>query len=384
MKPYPYTRKKVRKKGRKDGRNWRWKLWPFLKEPVEPYPLVDQKEPPAFQNELLKMGEDLIADIAEKWKEADRDLKPAYCRSLAELANAQVQMEKDEKEIMPAKKKMDIAYEKLQELPVPEKSVKWELAWMIFFALVELPLNAIVFSIMGASKFETYIMALVIGLGIPLAAYLTGNLLKREPKQPITIFGIIGLMITVSCVIFGLAIFRTALFNTMQQHAILKIDISPVAASFGFVFINMLVFMIATVISHMSAHKDPATYKKRRAQYEDTREKYEEEVEDLDESTADFERKEALFQQLKQKRKKKFESLIAEAIDIRETFEWLIEVYRTANMEARDDGIKPECFKKEPKIIQLPPILQEANLDWDCRNTETFMHDSFGNNLNPN
>ena len=61
-----YTYRGVVNGGKKDGRNWKWKFWPFLKndKPREPNP--DQVETASFEEELFQLGENEIAPIVKK------------------------------------------------------------------------------------------------------------------------------------------------------------------------------------------------------------------------------------------------------------------------------------------------------------------------------
>ena len=89
-----YTHKKVKRRGKIDGRDWKYSFWPFKTEkPQEPNP--DQDQPAQFEGELLKAAENDISREAENWVKLDEKLKPAYCLSLSHLNQANEQHIKD-------------------------------------------------------------------------------------------------------------------------------------------------------------------------------------------------------------------------------------------------------------------------------------------------
>ena len=64
---YIYTRRRVICKGKLDGRGWRWKFWPFLKDTHPVHPTIVQDNPAVYEVQLLQTGQDMLTDIAADW-----------------------------------------------------------------------------------------------------------------------------------------------------------------------------------------------------------------------------------------------------------------------------------------------------------------------------
>ena len=82
------------------------------------------------------------------------------------------------------------------------------------------------------------------------------------------------------------------------------------------------------------------------------------------EATQRYERAEDVQLRAQGVREKRFQRLQEQAIHEQQFCDVLIGAYRAANVEARRDGHKPDCFKKDPLKAHLPESL--AQLDSDC------------------
>jgi hypothetical protein len=73
------------------------------------------------------------------------------------------------------------------------------------------------------------------------------------------------------------------------------------------------------------------------------------------------------YQKERQHRHKSHELLRQNAEITKGTAEWLVTVYRDANIHARHET--PECFKQEPVAVSIPEAL--LKLDWECEEVAT-------------
>jgi len=108
---YYYSIRRVKKRGKKDGRDWRWKFFPFSKEQKEPDPPLNQGEPSEFEKELLEAAEQNLSREAQRWAKLDEKLHKD-CRDAEDRYNeAKKTLEKERKEHADSV----VVYEKAQE-----------------------------------------------------------------------------------------------------------------------------------------------------------------------------------------------------------------------------------------------------------------------------
>ncbi len=120
-----YTYRSVTRRGRKDGRDWKWKFWP-LKVEKHREPKSDQEIPAQYETEILQMGMSNISEIAEEWKELDKKLKPEYCKALAAYDHANQRYKKEAGEEKQASGEFDIARKKYEEVSPPRSCTRVE------------------------------------------------------------------------------------------------------------------------------------------------------------------------------------------------------------------------------------------------------------------
>lgn len=174
-----YTHRRVVRKGRKDGRNWRYTLWPFRHE-KQPEPKADQEIAPQYEIEIIKASENEISKEAEDWKELDKKLKPDYCEAVTELDNARKMYLKEADEADIAQEEFNAARQKYESLAMPALDLKWRNFWLVFIAIVEFPLNSVVFNVFGESRILTLLFAAGLCVMIPLFGHFWGCRFARN------------------------------------------------------------------------------------------------------------------------------------------------------------------------------------------------------------
>lgn len=155
--------RKVKKRGKKDGRDWRWKFfpprWPF-REPKDSDPLIAQEDPTEFEKELIGRANENISRILQEWYEIDKTLHKNCMNAEDRFKTTKAVIEKESGEHKEAIENYKAAKEQFYKQPMPNISAK--LFWAIFaiITLAEIAFNALVFSVFGQSKIHTYLMAI--------------------------------------------------------------------------------------------------------------------------------------------------------------------------------------------------------------------------------
>lgn len=357
-----YTRWKVRRRGKKDGRNWQWEIWPFFRKQKPAEPKIDQTMPAQFEKEIVKAGESHVAKTANAWKKLDITLKPRYCQARQALLAARESVQKERSEAEAAMAGFETAEQSFRELEMPSLDPRWRLFWLIIIGVAEFPLNGLVFSIFGAGRIETYIMASAMCLLIPLAAHFFGQALRQENKTSADK----GFLLIVPPILLGVlaavAFLRAKFFEAGQTQELMGITLSPQLATILFLIINVALFLIAIVISYEGSHPNQRQYNTRERRMKEALKRLKKESSEAEAAARKLAEADRAYHKERQHRHTNHEQLRQDAEITKETAEWLVTVYRDANIGARHEI--PECFKQAPMAVSLPePLL---NLDWEC------------------
>lgn len=362
-----YNIRSARKKGHGDGRTYNYTFWPFIKEAKASYPLLEQEEPAEYENELIDIANKEIADIAEKWKTADKKLKPQYCVAKEERDRTLKRFQEEETRVAPEEanvQKIDEERMAFQEPGIPH--------WLaVFFHVVlfttEIFFNSVVFQSFGFEKIDAILSAVGIGLALTFLAYLLGKLLKKGNKS---VTDSLFIYLIPAVVIFGLiaiSVLRGFYMKDLEIITDIRFSISPNLAVVLFFFLNIVMFLAGTIISYGSFSKDEELRNTLKKRYKHAIKRLKDEKEDAREASEAFEKADKAYIQIRNFRQKEYERHVMAAKTIKETAEHLISVYRAANQEKRLDGKKPLCFKKEPEQIQMHQNEDlPATLDWEC------------------
>jgi len=363
------TYAKAKRKGKADGRNWKWQFWPFSKVPKQPQPTLDQKDAPGFEKEVKQATDDMISNLISKWQKVDGELHQKYCSALAYLAGAIQRKNRECKESTIAEDQYNKSRDKYNQFSRPALNSTIETILLIIIAIFEFPLNSFVFSLLGMSKFETYLIAAGICIAIPLAAHFWAIFLKRENKKtqekiwavviPIIILGLIGLI----------SYLRNKYFDVMMKEQGIENYLAPSMTTTAFVFINLVTFMVATIISFEAAHADRLYYSAK-TEYERAKKSFLKESKEAKAAIKDYLKAIDRVQGYKIKREKSYEyykSLINEVI---ERFQTYVAIYESANMAAREEAKVPDWFKKDIDTKFNFTHTELPKLDWTCRNVQ--------------
>ena len=369
---FAYGGRMVRRQGVKDGRDWRWKLWPPkwpFRETKEPHPSLADLACAQFEEELKESAESFMEQEATGWKKLDKILKPEYCVALVKLGQARARARKEEGEVDPVAKQFERAEKLFYELNAPGIDPRWMHFWLIAIAVAEFPLNTVVFQLLGQRMRDTYLIAGGLALVIPLLAHAFGAALRQEKKNFVDKCLIAAAPLVAFGLLFVVAIIRERFMEVSPISQILKVPITPVQGTVLFLALNVALFFVATVLSYEGTHPDRRLYKTRRRNLAHAKASFAKESSEAAAAAREEEVAAATLQQKRTERQKAFEHASAEAQSIKETFDWLVGVYRAANQGSRKTAEKPESFKKLHPEAVLPTLLR--TLEWDCENVPT-------------
>jgi hypothetical protein len=361
-----YSQYAVKRQGKKDGRNFAWKIWPFAKRAKDPTPRIDEEEFPFYENEIFEVGESEMHQISKKWAEIDHKLKTDYCIALSTQLDAEKNYMKEIAEADTAGKDLEPFKKEYQSIATPAISHKWMYVWLFIIGIAELPLNSVAFQILGASKLETYVMTFIIGIILPIAAHYFGQSIRQDRHSLKDIIIMVVAPLVVISLISAISIFRETLFDTLQQNSILKVNMTPQTATILFIIINISVFFVATIVSYQGSHRNHEEFRSKQRRYRDALRSLNKESAEASKAAKILQKANMALEMKKQQRSKIHEKFSEEAKILKENYEWLVRSYRTANMSVRTSATYPTCFKKDPKAMIIPSSLIPENLDWEC------------------
>jgi len=364
-----YTYKQSARKGCRDGRGFRWMLWPIYKKHETVYPVPDQVDQAAFEEELHRCCEENVSSFSEAWKDYDLKAKPQYCQAKREFELAQDAWVDACYGVEPVRAAYDRAKLRYDSLPVPAWPAWAEWVVTILAIALEGPGLAYAYQLMGASLLETYLMAALAVITVPFAAVLWGQKLRKSEHTGFDRGMLIAIPAVFMVALIGFTMVRVGVFEAAKLAEAFETTLSNGAVSAIFFTVNLLSFMLCSVVSYRSGHKNPEEHRRLSLHLSEASTLLEQETKDVNQTKAQRDKAELNFLRMREVRRKEFEGIQVEAINLIEQTEYLIQVYRTHNINARPDRKAPPCFLGPMRIVQLPKELQTEALDWDCPRT---------------
>ncbi len=236
-------------------------------------PSAESSTPSPFEREIIHSAELLVSNIASTYKRAleqvdskiraERTLIDAKYSNALESAESTYLLEQQAAEnsfgLKDSHKQLELAESRYNEIYSRHNRTPivyiphWVyilLATAIF--LGEVPLNAMVFQIFGENQVMCWVMALIIGLCIPVSAHFVGIKL-REHGNGVSwtnmAKGFVLLAVVVAA-LYGLSIMRQNFLEANREA--LGLTSSLIASSFMFFWLNLAVFGAAIVISYLA------------------------------------------------------------------------------------------------------------------------------------
>jgi hypothetical protein len=369
-----YSSRQVKKRGKQDGRDWKWKFfppkWPF-QESKQPDPSIDQEEPTEFEKELLRGANENLTSISQKWSAIDKELHN-NCRDAEDkYRTAKAAVKKESSEHEEAIKYYETVKARFYNYPMPHISNTLFWIFLLIITVAEVAFNALVFNVFGQSQSQTFMMAIGVMVAIPWLSDFIGKKLRMKNKSKTTIVLIIGAALVVLAGLLIIAVLRENVFeaNKIVEALDIRWDINSIV--FAFFIVNILLSAVIVVLAYEAGHKDPLKYKQTKRAFEDGANKLKSEAADLEEAAEGLANARIEFNRTHSERAHKFEKIKHKAAEERDVWIGLVQLYRTSNMIARRDKTKPKSFFVDLEwLILIPEILQNLDCNACCYEEE--------------
>jgi len=370
-----YSLREIRRKGKRDGRDWRWKPWRPLPsgwplwETKNPEPPVDQRELSQYESKLISVAHENLERIGSEWSNEDENLTEEYCNSKAKLKELKDKIEDEKEECKDAIGLLEKAREGFSKYP-PRWIPLW-FYWLIFGIITtgEGLFNYYVFQLFGQEKEETFIMAVAIILTIPVASKLIGYHHKKSNKTVSDRFWLVLMTVIVVGELIALAILRERFFEASKAIGVSDIPITSTVFALVLIVFNLVIFTGLTYLSYTESRTDPEGYRIAKKAYKDASGAVEKECTDEKMVAEELASVRERFNRAHAARESTFEEYQYMAHKERDAWVTYIRTYRYANINARKDNTLPESFKIDPEtLIKIPAAFD--SLDWDCPGEE--------------
>ena len=335
-------------------------------------PHIDQKEQPPYIMQLKNVSAEIITRLAQNWKREDERFLAQYCMTAQEIETIKTYLAKSREDSRDAEQDEEDSFE--EYVKHFHFAGVWYWAFVIGIALLEVPLNSVVFQIFGEDKTFTLLTALGLAIILPFCAHFLGGFLKqgflREGRFTTHSVFIVAMVFVPLIVLGGVSYLRERFFEGTGVEKLLNLELDSFTVTVTFFAINLLIFLIATVASYV-AHDPVATKyshdlrdaRKLKKNSKKSIRLYEKRLEEL------RERK----KEISATRRKRFRYVQNKAEEKREIAQVLMSKYHTYNLRQRDANSEmPECFKHFPPI-DVPPAIEpgtdsepRSNLTWNC------------------
>ena len=369
-----YSSRQVNKRGKQDGRDWKWKFfppkWPF-QESKQPDPSIDHEGPTEFEKELLRGANENLTRISQKWSDIDKELHK-NCRDAEDkyrTAKAAVKRESSEHE--EAIKYYETAKARFYNYPMPHISNTLFWVLLLIITVAEVAFNALVFNVFGQSQLHTFVMAIGVVVAIPWLSDFIGKKLRMKNKSKTTIGLMIGAALVVLAGLLVIAVLREKFFeaNKIVEALGIRWDINSII--FAFFVVNILLFAAIVILAYEAGHKDPLKYKQTKRAFEDGAKELKAEAADLEEAAEGLANARIEFNRTHSERVHEFEKIKYKAEEERDIWIGLVQLYRASNMVARRDKTRPKSFFVDLEgLILIPEILQNLDCNACCYEEE--------------
>ena len=333
---------------------------------------MEQDEQPPFIMQLKNVGAEEVTRLAQDWKLRDEKFLAQYCMTAQEIETLREYLTKARDDLKIAEQDEEESFEEYVKHFHFAGIGYW--IFIIVIAVLEVPLNSVVFQLFGEDRLFTLLTALSLAIILPFCAHFLGGFLKqgfRRDGRFTTHSVLIVAMIVIPLVVLGgVSYLRERFFEGSEVQELLNLKMDPTTVTITFFAINLLIFLIATVASYV-AHDPVAT-------------KYSHDLRDARKLKKNAQKRIKLYEnrleellerqkEIAATRRKRFRYVQNKAEERREVAQVLMSKYHTYNLRVRDtDGQMPKCFKKFPPI-DVPPAIEpgtdtmsRAELTWNC------------------
>ncbi len=232
---------------------------PFEKELVHATARLASSVASAFRGPLEIIDSKIKADhefVGSRHTNAIEQIESSY-QAEKEAAEDNFGLKDAHKQLELAEARYNAFYDKYKRPPVIYIPHWLYVILAITIFAGEVPLNALVFQIFGENQVMTWIMAVVVGLAVPLSAHFIGIKFREHAdgfSWANAIKGAICLAVIASA-LYGLARMRQTYLGEFKES--LGLTDALVSSSFMFFWLNLAVLAAATFISYLSHDSVP-------------------------------------------------------------------------------------------------------------------------------
>lgn len=332
-------------------------------------PEDDQQTYPAYVMQLKQVGEENIERLSQIWKRRDAILLAEYCKATGSITELQKALSKAEQEASQAKEEGRQAQEEYTKYF--HVTPFWYRVMMYAIALLEIPLNSVVFQLFGEGNIFTWLTAIGLAIVLPLCAHFLGGLLRhgflRAGKWATETLLIIALFLTAIGSLAGIAYLREKFFEGSGVQKLLGLSMDYTTVTLIFFAINLLIFAVATVAAYVSHDPLAMQHWRELTTAHKLRRNAEKKVK-LTEGR--LQQTQARRQEIRAERQKSFEHTRHEIDELRNIVQRLMSVYDQHNQRHRGSTKKPACLETYPPINTRDPLLdphtENPQLEWEC------------------
>ena len=360
---YDYTEHQVARKGRIDGKPWKWRLWPFVKAPKPSFPAADYSSHAPYEVELTQSAEAALGIVAGDWHKEDVELRTAYARALTHQQHARQALRKESAESEATAREFDAVRSKYLAFEVPLMSVGAATILLFVFGASEAVFNGMVFQIFGERLVFTWALAAGIGVVFPFLGHAVGSLLKLTMKRSMDWVQIAGTFVTAVVALVGVSAMRGIFLERGHVRELLGLSMTPATARAIFFVFNLVLFFAAVLVGYLSGHVDGPLFKTVKKQYQSALRGREKEGGEAAAAARDLAAADQEVAETRQRRAKRFRVAQQTAMFIKEKNDWLISVYREANQTARAGSPTPVCFTLPIMVAKVPDVFL-SELEW--------------------
>lgn len=241
-------------------------------------PAPQSSDPAPFEKQLLHEASILASKVSTKYKNAlemlDAKIKAELDfqerrknhseKDIANYAEYETASIEDTHQLRDAHKQLELAEERFNKLyeKFGRAPIIYVPHWLYIILAIaifagEIPLNALVFQIFGENQIMTWIMAVIIGLAVPLTAHFIG-IKFREHAEGLNVAnllkGIVALAVIVAA-LYGLSLMRQTYLGEFRAE--LGLTDNLVESSFMFFWLNVAVLGAAIMVSYLAHDQSP-------------------------------------------------------------------------------------------------------------------------------
>jgi hypothetical protein len=369
-----YSNRQVKKRGKQDGRDWRWKFfppkWPF-QESKQPDPSIDQEEAAEFEKELIRGANESLTYISQEWSDIDKELHENCKDAEDKYRMAKVAVKKESSEHEEAIKNYEAVKTRFYNYPMPliSKTLFW--IFFLIITVLEVAFNALVFNVFEQSQSQALITAICVMVGIPCLSDFIGKKLRIKMKSKTSIVLMVGAVLVILAGLIVIVTLRKTFFEADNIVGALDIRWDIGSIHFAFFIVNIILSAVIVVLAYKAGHRDPVKYKQIKRAFEDGANRLKAEAADLEEAAEGLANARIEFDSTHSERADEFEKIKYEAEEERDKWIELVQLYRTSNMVARIDKTRPKSFFVELEwLILIPEILQNLDCNACCYEEE--------------